>query len=121
MMLLALIAAIGVTAECKTGVRGDPVAIVRASGQSHYTYFLPTEQTQCAKYTRMFATGQLNRLCGCKHIKLNNYPEDVVRLRCIHRIKGRYLSRTVAEYFYYPEMIDNCNRLRDILMLGKKR
>lgn len=107
------------SAECVKGLRGDPVAIIRVDDQKHFVYFLPEEMAECIRYTEYFKSRITNTLCGCKHTKLPNYPNDVVRLKCLYRTNIGYISKHVARYFYWPESADQCNKLRNKLMLGE--
>ena len=116
-MSLILLVALGVSGECKEGLRDDPVALIRAD-KTHYVYFLPDELNRCQRLTKDFTDGLMNALCGCKHIKVwvNKDLKDVVRLRCVYRINDRYVSQTVAHYYYYPESAPACNKLAVKLM-----
>lgn len=117
-MLWLAVALLGVTAECKEGMRDDPLLIIRAE-ENHYVYFLPDEMKICNEYGKLFVEERVKRVCGCKVLK-NPGDRDRLRLRCAHWIHGKVLSSTTAIYYYYPEMKKACNKMRNHLMFKAK-
>ena len=118
-LLTALIIfSINITAECKKGMRNDPVLIVRAD-KTHYVYFLPEEAKVCEKYRDMFLKQQVSKACGCKILK-HDSMKDRLRLRCVHWYNGIVLSSTIGVFYYYPETIDSCNAMRNELMFKSR-
>jgi len=117
-MLWLAIVLLGVTAECKEGMRDDPVLIIRAE-KNHYIYFLPDEMKTCNEYGKLFVEEKVKRVCGCKILKSADL-DDRLRLRCAHWVDGKVVSATTAVYYYYPELTEACNKMRDHLMFKVK-
>jgi len=115
---ILLMAIMGTTAECKQGMRDDPVLIVKDS-RKHYIYFLPSEMQLCENYKELFLSGVVNRVCGCKIVKSNDL-DDRLRLKCLERRRGVLKSKTVATYYYYPAVTKSCLKLRNHLMFKAK-
>jgi len=112
--LLLTILSTNVTAECKKGMRDDPVLIIHAD-INHYVYFLPEEHKVCEKYKEMFLKKQISMVCGCKILK-HDSMKDRLRLKCANWDNNRVLSNTVGIFYYYPETTDSCNKMRDELV-----
>lgn len=115
MSTIILVSVIGLTAECKEGMRDDPVMIVHAE-KNHYIYFLPDEMSLCKKYATAFERGELKAVCGCKILKDHSELDDRLRLRCAYRVDDKIRSRSMMWFYYYPQMTKECKRIQKLLM-----
>jgi len=115
--ILLLASALSFSAEC-VEYKDSPMLVVKAE-KNHYIRFLKGEDKLCEKLASDFVNRKVKRVCGCSHIDYK-YEEDTVRLRCAEPVSGKMYSRTTATYYYYPDMVPACIKMRDHLMYKAK-
>lgn len=105
---------------CTKGLRGDPAVRIEDEESTHWIHFMPDDWSTCGGLALMFAQKQIDIVCGCKEMKTPK-KRDRLLLKCALRMpSGRVVSKTTA-IFYYSELVEECNRMRDTMMFGKKR